>query len=115
MSAHSGCTRIVAWLGVRDGDAARVPSQLDLVRCGDRLQAFTHLPLVAAPMSPAPLGSLVAFEAGSLLLSELLEADSVAFESLLSEELLEEEPSLELDLLSAVSLAPFSAGRLGRP
>mgnify|MGYP001234026269 FL=1 len=60
--------------------------------------------------------SLVAFDAGSLLLSELLEAellavDSVEVDSLLSEELV----SPDLDLLSDESFDPFSTGRLGRP
>ncbi len=60
--------------------------------------------------------SLVAFDAGSLLLSEpledeLLAVDSVEVDSLLSEELV----SPDLDLLSDESFDPFSTGRLGRP
>ena len=59
--------------------------------------------------------SLDALAAGSLLLSELLDAVSVALDSLASEEPLAAELSLSPDLLSEVSLEPFSAGRLGRP
>jgi hypothetical protein len=60
--------------------------------------------------------SLVAFDVGSLLLSEpledeLLAVDSVEVDSLLSEELV----SPDLDLLSDESFDPFSTGRLGRP
>ena len=65
--------------------------------------------------------SLAAFDAGSLLLSELPEAeppedellavDSVEADSLLPEELV----SPDLDLLSDESFDPFSTGRLGRP
>ena len=58
----------------------------------------------------------MAFDVGTLLLSEPLEAgllavDSVEVDSLLSEELV----SPDLDLLSDESFDPFSTGRLGRP